>query len=207
MMEIRQKQELEGYRPGMFAGRRKTGSLDGIRMTEEEVRRWKQSTDSMNNKDFIRNVKAEEDGKKRLEAEQSFTSPIDVADMHTMLMPAMPKSPPLVTDKMVAQVLTPQIDVQAPIQMSEPQEEVLCFERKDSQKHTLQLIEEAVQECLRETGKYPYRIIIEPLRYLAMRTSIKDTNGCYVTKDLKARIPYALADEVMKCDVMAICEV
>jgi len=208
MMEIRQKQELEGYRPGMFAGRRKTGSLDGIRMTEEEVRRWKKSTDGMNNKDFIRNVKAEEEDKKKLEAQKFTTEPIDIADMYTMLMPAIPKSlEPGTTDKMVAQVLTPQFDVQAPVQMSEPREDVLCFEIRDSKKHVLDLAEEAVQDCLRTAGKYPYRIVLGYTRYLASETIIKATKGCYTTKDLQANIPYACADGVVDYDVMAVCEV
>ena len=207
MMEIRQKQELEGYKPGMFIKSRKTDSFDGIRMTAEDIRlwRWKQTTDGINRKDFIRDVKAEEDDKKQLEAKQAFTAPIDIADMYTeMLMPAIPKSlEPGTTDKMISQILTPQVDVQEqePQELiEEPDEDELTQRRpavlhpkpKDAEEieededlyykisksslDTVPLVNNIIDLYNRDHGKYPDAVIIEPLRYMAL--GIKHRLAC-----------------------------
>lgn len=184
------------------AGMRSADVMKAIR--EEERRRWKQ-----------------------------FVEPTDIALEPTRLMPAIPKSTESgTTDKMVAQVLTPQVDVQEPAKepieepqvdeqepdedeltqrrpaMSRPQQkDALFFEVRDPQElKTLKLAEEAVNLCIVETGRYPSAIILSHSRYAAMSSAMRATEGFYITEDI-TRIPYKCVKEVVDYDVAAICEV
>jgi hypothetical protein len=118
-----------------------------------------------------------------------------IADQVTIMeLQAIPKSPPLPSEKLVAQVLM-------------PKKQILCFDIRDRQRSTLDLVEDAINICLSETGKYPYCVVLEPLRYLSMLTVINLTGGCYAVKNTNVRIPYAYAKEIASYDVMAVCEV
>jgi len=194
-MQIRQKQELDGYKPGMFSGKKRTGSLDGIRATENEVKKWRQETDGIR-RDFTRDVRAEEEQKKQ--AAKKITGPVGVWDEETICMPVVAKELD-VTEKV--QVLQPQVDIQT----SRP--EVLCFEYRDSSTHILELVDEAVQECLEKAGKYPRCIVLSFMRWMTTDTIRAAMDNHFITQDKQARIPYVLSDGTVDCDVMAVCDV
>ena len=108
----------------------------------------------------------------------------------------------LSTKKIEAQLLMPQIK-----STTMSSKHLSCFEIRDSQRNTLELIEDAIYVCIRETGLYPYCIVLEPLRYLSMITYINAAGGYYFIKNTDIRIPYAYAKELANYDVMAVCEV
>lgn len=109
----------------------------------------------------------------------------------------------LSTNKISAQTLLPQLKTTV---SAYQQKHITCFEICDAQRNTLELVEEVVQICLRETGVYPYYIVLEPLRYLSMLTHINTTGGYYFVINTDIRIQYAYAKELVSYDVMAVCE-
>jgi len=110
-------------------------------------------------------------------------------------MTAIAKSPPMTTEKMTAQILTPLPEKQSHIKTRE----VLCFEVRDAQANTLDLIEEVMDICARELHKYPFKIALSTLRYLAMYGHIESINK-------QSSIKLVCADNTADYDVMAMCE-
>src|SRR5579859_5109150 len=151
----------------------------------------RQSSAGMKREDVMKAIREEE----RKRKEQFVNGPIDIAELGTIMMPAIPKSlEPGTTDKMVAQVLTPQVDDQADIQEQEPieepdeestqlrsvvrpkqkdiqeteEDEDLCYKISKSSLDTVPLVNNIIELYNRDHGKYPDAVIIEPLRYMAL---------------------------------------
>lgn len=85
-----------------------------------------------------------------------------VADMPTMMMPSIPKSPDLSTNELVAVILTPQ-------GIYKDQEGRQCFKLIDVSAHTIDLVDRAVERFYKLTGGYPVEIITCPSRYVLLR--------------------------------------
>ena len=85
----------------------------------------------------------------------------EIADMPTMMVPAIPKSPPYSTSKMIAAILAPGI--------YRDEEGRHCFKLTDVGAHTLEVVERAAEQFRRLTGQYPAEIIPCPSRYRALR--------------------------------------
>lgn len=103
-------------------------------------------------------------------------------------IPVVPKSPPRTTEKMIAQMFT-----------SSPKD-MLYFQLKDAQATTMDLIKAVVQICLKELKKYPFKIVLSTLRYLAMYKDIEWINS-------QSSIKLVCADSTADYDIMAVCEV
>jgi hypothetical protein len=91
------------------------------------------------------------------------TDEIDLADMPTRMMSAVPKSPdPLSTNELVAVILSPNglyID----------QDGRQYLKLIDVSAHTLELVDVAVERFLKLTGRYPDEIIPCPSRYVLLK--------------------------------------
>jgi hypothetical protein len=158
------------------------------------------SSASMRSGDVMKAIREEE----RRKREQQRTEPMDIADMYTWVLPAMPKTEDALEDAPEELDITEKAArIQVDDQTKRP--DVLCFEIRDTLP-TLRLVEEAVSLCLRETGKYPYAVVLSNLRYAAMHSAMRVTQGFYITQDI-TRIPYRQADGTADYDVMAVCEV
>lgn len=169
-MQIRHLEKEVGYKPGNL------------------VRGWhRQNSGELKMTDSISAIKVERNNTDRL-------PPID--EQPTIIeMPAIPKSPPMHTEKMIAQMLTPLPESRPHLKTRE----VLCFEMRDAQANTMDLIEEVVQVCIKELQKYPFKIAISPLRYLAMYRYIEEINR-------KSSIKLVCSDTIVDYDVIAMCE-
>ena len=141
MMQTRMIQESMGYIPGMFSGRKRTGSLDGIRMTEEEIREWHRATGEIGGNTIHKAI---------------------IANQKTMIMPSVPMSPPLDDEQLTDHILIP-----PPLYID--QEGRACLKIIDLMSHTLELIDHAVKRFHDLTDHYPTEIIPCPSRYMALR--------------------------------------
>jgi len=103
--------------------------------------------------------------------------------------PVIPKSPPMSTEQMTAHMLQPTVKTR----------EVLHFEMRDSQADTIQLVKAVMEVCLKEANKFPFRILLSPLRYLALYSYIEEMNS-------NSSIKLDCADIMADYDVMAMCE-
>lgn len=133
------------------------------------------------------------DAIKAIEVQRKNTERLPLEDQPTMLLPVVsPRE--VTTDTMIARVLVPK-----PKKPVVKTKEVLCFEVRDVQGDTLDLINEVVNVCLRETHKYPVKVIIEPLRYLSIYRHIEAINA-------QSDIKLVCADQLVSYDVMAVCD-
>lgn len=86
----------------------------------------------------------------------------DISEMPTMMLPAVPKSPPLTTEKLVACVLVPS-------GMYVDEEGRMCLKIRDVAAHTIDLADDAVDRFHSLTGFYPDEIVACPSRYALLR--------------------------------------
>ena len=107
-------------------------------------------------------------------------------------MPAIPKSSPVNTGKLISQMFFPSSRTNI--------REVLCFEIRDTQANTMDLMEEIIKVCMKELHKYPFKIVLSTLRYLAMYRYIEEINR-------QSSIKLVCANSTVDYDVMAVCEV
>lgn len=182
-MQIRHLEREPDYKPGKYVQGWHRQNSGEIKMTET-----------------LRSINVERSNTDR---------PLPIEDQPTIIeFPVMPASAPrdMSTQKIAAQELLPQLKTTV---SSYQQNHLSHFEIYDIQRNTLELVEEVIQICLRETGAYPYCVVLEPLRYLSMLTYINAAGGCYYIRNTDIRIPYAYpyAQELAGYDVMAVCEV
>ena len=122
--------------------------------TRETLGERNSSASRLKRSDVLRGIMEEE--RKRI-----LTAPLDVEEMPTLYMPAIPKSPPLDTGKMAAQILQLQ---------EEPVEDDPCVEITASAHYdTLDIIHHAV-ENLHST---PTLIVVSTLRWIADEKKLK----------------------------------
>lgn len=125
-----------------------------------------------------------------IQVKRKNTNKLRIDEQPTIVeFPVIPKSPPLTTGKMNAQILQPTIKTR----------EVLHFEMRDSQADTIQLVKAIMEVCLKEVNKYPFRVSLSPLRYLALYSYIEEINN-------NSSIKLVCADMMADYDVMAMCE-
>src|SRR5438445_6720634 len=106
------------------------------------------SATSISRAEVLKGIKEEQERKR--------AQPLDTAEMPTMYLPAIPKSPPLETNELAVQILT--------IPIEEPEEEDPCVQISASAEyHTLDLIHQAVEEL----GSMPTLIVVSNLRHMA----------------------------------------
>jgi len=159
-----------------------------IRHLEQEVgykpgkyiRQWnRQNTGGLIMSDTIKAIKVERKNTERLP---------HIDEQPTLLeIPVVPKSPPRTTEKLIAQMFTSQV------------RDTLCFEMRDAQANTMDLMKAVVQICLKELKKYPFKIVLSTLRYLAMYKDIEWINS-------QSGIKLVCADSTADYDIMAVCE-
>lgn len=83
----------------------------------------------------------------------------DIADLPTRYMPSIPKSPPMDTSKLVAQILG------APGEIYVDKKGRKCLKITGVMDHTIDLIDKAVKLFKEQTGTYPVEIVPCPSRY------------------------------------------
>lgn len=128
-----------------------------------------------------------------IEVQRKNTNRLPLEDQPTMLLPVVsPRE--VTTDTMIARVLVPK-----PKKPVVKTKEVLCFEIRDVQGDTINLINEVVNVCMREVHKYPIKVVIEPLRYLSIYSHIDAINA-------QSAVKLVCADQLVSYDVMAVCE-
>jgi hypothetical protein len=148
------------------------------------VRQWnRQNTGGLRMSDTIKAIRVERTNTERLP---------HIDEQPTLLeIPIVPKSPPVNTEMLISQMFFPPSRANT--------REVLCFEMRDTQANTMLLLEEVVKVCIRELKKYPFKIVISSLRYLAMYRYIEEINR-------QSSIKLVCADSLVDYDVMAVCE-
>ena len=126
---------------------------------------------------------------KAIKVERKNTERLPHIDEQPTLLeiPVVPKSPPRTTEKLIAQMFTSQV------------RDTLCFEMRDAQANTMDLMKAVVQICLKELKKYPFKIVLSTLRYLAMYKDIEWINS-------QSGIKLVCADSTADYDIMAVCE-
>jgi protocatechuate 3,4-dioxygenase beta subunit len=130
---------------------------------------------------------------KAIKVERKSTARLPHIDEQPTLLqiPVIPKSPPVNTEKLISQMFFPP---------SRPNtRDVLCFEIRDTQANTMDLMEEVVKVCIKELKKYPFKIVLSQLRYLAMYRYIEEINK-------QSSIKLVCAEGIVDYDVMAVCE-
>lgn len=89
----------------------------------------------------------------------------DIADMPTLYMPSITKSPPITTEKLVACMLVPD-------GMHVDQEGRMCLKLIDLEMHTIDLADLAVERFCKLTGFYPDEIVACPSRYARLGNTL-----------------------------------
>lgn len=86
----------------------------------------------------------------------------DIAELPTMMMSAVPKSPPITTEKLVSCILVPE-------GMYVDDEGRMCLKMRDVSAHTIDLADEAVELFHAKTGFYPDEIMTCPSRSVLLK--------------------------------------
>lgn len=85
----------------------------------------------------------------------------EIWQQETQMIPAIPKSPPLTTEKLASTILPKGIQID--------QEGRYCLKVRDLGAHTLEIVDAAVERFKKLTGVYPDEIIPCPSRYVLLK--------------------------------------
>jgi hypothetical protein len=107
---------------------------------------------------------------KRIEQNTEGIRMQDIADMPTMMMPSIPKSPDLTTEKLIACILVPS-------GMYVDQEGRMCLKLIDLEMHTIDLADLAVDRFRGLTGFYPDELVSCPSRYARLGNALYFPQG------------------------------
>jgi hypothetical protein len=96
----------------------------------------------------------------------------EIWEQQTQMIPTIPKSPPLSTGKLIAQILAPTLQG-----VYVDQDGRQCLKLIDVAAHTLELVDAAVERFRKLTGSYPVEIIPCPSRYVLLKFKDFAPNG------------------------------